>query len=81
MHPMDKLNENLKESLGPLGKIIRALFGFSILLLLGPGLVITNVSEIINQGDDFSPWFSEYGPDHPEFAGDVIWEGTTDETW
>ncbi len=81
MHPMDKLNENLKESLGPLGEIIRALFGFSILLLLGPGLVITNVSEIIDQGDEFSFWGDYYGPDSPEFAGEVIWEGTTDETW
>ena len=78
---MDKPNEKLEGSLGPWGEIIKLLFFYGILLFLGPGLIITNVSEIINQGDDFSLWDSEYGPDHPEFAGKVIWEGTTDETW
>ena len=73
----DKLNE----SLGSWGEIIKPLFFFGILLLLGPGLIITNVSEIIYQGDGFSFWGDEYGPDEPEFAGEVIWEGTTDETW
>ena len=77
MAPFDKLNE----SFGKWGEIIKALFGFGILLLLGPGLVIVNVSEIINQGEEFTLWFGEYGPDHPEFAGEVIWEGTTGETW
>ena len=81
MNPMDKPNEKLEESLGSWGGIIKLFFSYGIFLLLGPGLVITNVSEIINQGDDFSLWDSEYGPDHPEFAGGVIWEGTTDETW
>ena len=77
VNPMDKL----MESLGPRGEIIKLLFFFGILLLLGPGLIIINVGEIINQGDDFSVWGSEYGPEDPEFAGEVIWEGTTDETW
>ena len=62
----------------PRGEIIKLLFFFGILLLLGPGLIIINVGEIINQGDDFSAWGSEYGPEDPEFAGEVIWEGTTD---
>ena len=81
MGPFEKLNGKINESLGSWGEIIKPLFFFGILLLLGPGLIIINVGEIINQGDDFSFWGSDYGPDDPEFAGEVIWEGTTDETW
>ena len=77
MDLLDKMNESSR----PWRKIIKAFFFFGILLLLGPGLLITNVGEIINQGDDFSIWGSDYGPDDPEFAGEVMWEGTTDETW
>ena len=65
MNPMDKPNEKLEESLGSWEGIIKRLFSYGIFLLLGPGLVIAMVSEIINQGDDFSLWDSEYGPDHP----------------
>ena len=81
MDLFEKLNGKLNESLGSWGEIIKILFFFGILLLLGPGLIIINVCEIINQGDDFSFWGGYYGPDDPEFAGEVIWEGTTDETW
>ena len=81
MDLFEKLNGKLNESLGSWGEIIKFLFFFGILLLLGPGLIIINVGEIINQGDDFSFWDGYYGPDDPEFAGEVIWEGTTDETW
>ena len=77
MDLLDKMNESSR----PWRKRIKALFFFGILLLLGPGLLITNVSEIINQRDDFSFWGGDYGPDDPEFAGEVVWEGTTDETW
>ena len=77
----DKLKEKLNESLGSWGEIIKPLFMFGILLLLGPGLIITGVGEIINQGDDFSLWDDEYGPEDPQFAGEVIWEGTADESW
>ena len=77
MDLLDKMNESSR----PWRKRIKALFFFGILLLLGPGLLITNVSEIINQRGDFSFWGGEYGPDDPEFAGEVVWEGTTDETW
>ena len=81
MGPFEKLNGKINESLGSWGEIIKPLFFFGILLLLGPGLIIINVGEIINQGDDFSFWSIDYGPDDPEFAGEVIWEGTTDEIW
>jgi len=81
MDPFEKLNRKLNESLGSWEEIIKLLFFFGVLLLLGPGLIIVNVGEIINQGDDFSFWDGYYGPDDPEFAGEVIWEGTTDETW
>jgi len=81
MDPFEKLNEKLNESLGSWREIIKLLFFFGILLLLGPGLIITSVGEIIDQGDDFSFLDGYYGPDDPEFAGEVMWEGTTDETW
>ena len=54
---------------------------FLIMLLVGPGLIITGVSDLMDQGDEFSFLGGYYGPDSPEFAGEVIWEGTTDETW
>ena len=77
----DKLKERLNESLGSWGEIIKALFFFGILLFMGPGLIIINVGEIINQGDDFSLWDDDFGPEDPQFAGEVIWEGTADESW
>ena len=81
MDLFEKLNEKLNESLDSWREIIKFLFFFGILLLLGPGLIITSVGEIIDQGDDFSFWGGYSGPDDPKFAGEVMWEGTTDETW
>ncbi len=75
------LSDNLSAPLGSAREVIRALFMFLVILGIGPVLVFVGVSGIIDQGDEFSVWGSQYGPDSPEFAGDVIWEGTTDETW
>ena len=51
-----------------------------ILLLLGPGLIIGSIGIFIDEGAEFS-LFGEYGPEDPQFVGDVIWEGTTDDAW
>ena len=75
------LSDNLSAPLGSAREVIRALFMFLVILGIGPVLVFVGVSGLIEQGDEFSFWGDYYGPDSPEFAGEVIWEGTTDETW
>ncbi|MEC9120162.1 MAG: hypothetical protein VYC33_02410, partial [Candidatus Thermoplasmatota archaeon] len=77
MGPWDKLSA----SSGSAREVVKSVFMFLIIAGIGPGLVFVGVSGLIDQGDEFSFWGDYYGPDSPEFAGEVIWEGTTDETW
>ncbi len=42
-----------------------------ILLLLGPGLIIGSIGIFIDEGAEFS-LFGDYGPDDPQFVGDVV---------
>ena len=62
------------------GNIIPFFIVGLILLLLGPGLIFASIGIFIDQGAEFSFW-GDHGPDHPDFAGDVIWEGTSDDEW
>ena len=74
-------SDKLSASLGSAREVVKSVFMFLIIAGIGPGLVFVGVSGLIEQGEEFSFWGDYYGPDSPEFAGEVIWEGTTDYSW
>ena len=78
--PLESLEE-LRVSLDTLMEKIGPFVIIPLLILLFSGMIYTSISDFMDQGDSFGFPDGYYGPDSPEFAGDVIWEGNTDDLW